>query len=305
MFKLVVLTLGLFNLATAYAKNPNVHSQQFFMADQGEMTISFTPSFSSYSDEARGKITNNLYKTKTSSQNNFIKLEKGLNEISSLSLYTFIGDKTTAATTNDSTDEFKYSGMGDLTISYSSLIPRVDSNVIWGSNLILSLNDQQYATTIVPGNNSSGGHSVQPFFGYEHAIEGKTYGWRVSYHIFGERKSFLKNSKGVILDRSTTSGGNELELLAFAEIPLSKMLLGASLGYNFEGPQYTISTQESFENDQRTWVKGSVYGNISINEDLMILPTIRYTRLTSKNIDNKSVSFADNLEFFAGVGIKL
>lgn len=301
----LILCLGLFNITTAYAKNQIVHSQQFLMADQSELSLSLTPSFSSYSDEARGKRTNNLYTTRTSSQTHFIKLEKGLNEISSLSLYTFIGDRTKINATNDSKDEFKYTGMGDLTIGYRSLIPKDESNVIWGGDFVLTLNEHQYASTIVPGNNSSGGHSVRPFIGYEHAIDGKTYGWKVSYHILGERKSFFKNSKGVVLDRSTTSGGNDLELLAFAEIPVSKTLLGASVGYNSIGPQFTADTQRSFENDQQAWIKGSVYGNITINEDLMILPTIRYSRLTSKSIDNSDYSFAETLEVFAGIGIKL
>jgi len=297
----VLVSLNLF----AANANQNSYSQQLKILDDASSTISLIPSYSSSSYSSKGQFTGRTISREMSGQDNTIKFEKGINSVSSFSVQTLIGNTTLTQTINGTKREYKFSGLGDVTFTYKALQAKELSSVIWGGDFNLSLKSNELASTSDSGNYASGGHSIRPFVGYEFKNGTFVTGGLISYQLFGDRESVFKDKNPANNFSETTTGGNILEAIAFTEMHKTNYNFGVLAGVESENA-HTIEKNNVLDTmDPRTFIKGNIYGNIVLNNDLSFSPTLKYRTLTSKNIDGYKISKQDEMELFLGLNLNL
>jgi hypothetical protein len=273
----------------------NSYSHQFSVLTENSKHVEINPTYITKQTAYRGRFSGNHYTYEASEKIYNFVYTHGLSDNSSIRAQTSIGDRSSHHTRNLEARDYKSSGMGDLSVAYNWLQKRDTSNVLFGGELSISTQPNEVATSNRSGNFATGGHSIRPFLGYEHATTFGVVGGLISYQVFGPRTSLFKNSNGKTLDKETELGGNLLEIGSFAEYQSPTFLVGASISYGMHDSTDTKDSEGIVHYDSKSFLGTKLYGRQIIAEGLTLIPSIRYRSLLTKNIDNLEYSTGRDL----------
>jgi len=210
-----------------------------------------------------------------------VKGEYGINEMLSAGGVLSYGD----AKTKTGAGSVKATGLGDIVLFVNGLMPISNGSLRFGADASFALADQEIKSD-GDGNNSSGGHAITPFVGYEMACSPNGVGGaRLSYEIgLGDRTQSDETSGAKV--KSKLSGGTSTELDLFYEHKMDEMVtVGAAL--EIEGTSRTkVKSNGTTTNEAGATTVGlRVYVPVTMTS-VTLLPQISYAQAVAMDKAN-------------------
>ena len=220
---------------------------------------------------------------------------------------TFDGQGASTVSQNGVNHDYKFAGVGDLFFGARTLFRFENSMQIYtGADLSYSLSDGEIATASTTGSLNSGGPSLLPFVAFDTPTPYGSAGAGASYRIFGDAHSEGRNASGQVYENVTKSGRRVLSLAGFNEWTRPRFTMGVLGDLDFVSSFSTSNSRTgNFSDDPTAFLIGRAYGKIRLSPVLDLIPSLQYSTLLTRSVNNVNTSRSDDFILAFGLGVTL